>query len=168
MPYGDTYVTRRFLPHLENAGKTYFITFASWRRQELHEVARTIALNVIVRDHRPAYWLHCAVVMPDHVHLVMTPYRDWRLSRVMQRVKGVSSHAINRALGRRGPRWQDESFDRIVRSDEDIVEKSEYVCRNPVRAGLVPTPEDYPWIWREWVEGRRTGEGACPPQPLAL
>jgi putative transposase len=158
----DTYATHGYLPHLENAGKTYFVTFASWSRQLLPSEARSIVLDVIIRDHQRVYWLHCAVVMPDHVHIVITPYEQWRLPMIMQRIKSVSSHLVNRALGRHGALWQDESFDRIVRSGEDIRRKCEYVCENPVRAGLVATVDDYPWLWREWVEGR-TGEGARPP-----
>jgi putative transposase len=50
--------------------------------------------------------------------------------------------------------WQREYFDRILRSAEDIRTKAEYICENPVRAGLVERVDDYPWIWREWVEGR--------------
>jgi putative transposase len=147
----DSHATRRFLPHIEKAGKTYFVTFSTSGRVPMPETARTITLDVIVRDHQRVYWLHCAVVMPDHVHIVFTPYEQWRLPAVMQRIKGVSAHFINRALGRRGSFWQDESFDRILRSDEDIRAKCEYVCQNPVRAGLVGVVDDYRWIWREWI-----------------
>ncbi|HET7712274.1 MAG TPA: hypothetical protein VFL80_10135, partial [Thermoanaerobaculia bacterium] len=73
---------------------------------------------------------------------------------VMQRIKSVSSHSINKVLGRNGTLWQDESFDRILRSGEDLRKKCEYVVENPVRAGLVERIEKYRWIWREWVEGR--------------
>ncbi len=105
--------------------------------------------------------------MTDHVHIVMTPYESSRLRDVMQRIKGVSSHLINRALKRHGFLWQDESFDRIIRGYEDIRRKCEYICENPVRAGLVNSCDEYPWLWREWVEGTGTGEGACPPLETA-
>jgi hypothetical protein len=42
---------------------------------------------------------------------------------------------------------QDESFDRIMRRDDDFEAKLEYVRQNPVRKGLVSVPEDYPWLW---------------------
>jgi hypothetical protein len=60
---------------------------------------------------------------------------------------------VNRALGRGGSLWQDESFDHLLRSDESLRQKAEYICQNPVRAGLVEREEDYPWLWREWLEG---------------
>jgi REP element-mobilizing transposase RayT len=112
--------------------------------------ARTIALDCCVHDHRVTYWLQTAIVMPDHVHMLFAPYGEWSIARIMRRVKGVSARLINKLLSRRGPLWQDESFDRILRSDEDVRKKGEYIAANPVRAGLVATPEEYPWLWLQW------------------
>jgi len=96
--------------------------------------------------------------MPDHVHMVFTPLRDedgctYDLSEIMQGIKGASARSINKALGRKGQVWQDESFDHVLRSDESVRAKVEYICQNPVRKGLVEEENDYPWLWREWVEG---------------
>jgi putative transposase len=96
--------------------------------------------------------------MPDHVHMIFTPYEGWSLSEILKRVKGNSSRLINLAIGRRGPLWQDESFDRIVRESEDLQKKCEYVAENPVRAGLCTTVDDYPWVWREWIDGKKKQE----------
>ena len=90
--------------------------------------------------------------MPDHVHLILTPYESMPLSRILDAIKGASAHLINRALRRRGHLWQDESFDRIVRANEDLQKKVQYTCDNPVRAGLVMTADEWPWLWREWIE----------------
>ena len=51
-------------------------------------------------------------------------------------------------LGRSGAVWQEESFDHVLRSNESLAEKVEYVCRNPVRAGLVASVGEYPWLWK--------------------
>jgi REP element-mobilizing transposase RayT len=96
--------------------------------------------------------------MPDHVHMLFTPLRDengdeFGLSQIMSGIKGASAHSVNRALKRRGHVWQDESFDHVLRNDENVRDKAEYICANPVRAGLTAATEDYRWIWREWVEG---------------
>ena len=40
-----------------------------------------------------------------------------------------------------------------LRSDEDVRKRVEYICANPVRAGLSQHEDDYPWLWREWIEG---------------
>ena len=66
---------------------------------------------------------------------------------------GVSSHSVSKALRRAGPVWQKESFDHVLRSDEGLREKVDYICLNPVRKGLVRDADEYPWLWREWVEG---------------
>jgi REP element-mobilizing transposase RayT len=151
----ETLAYRRYLPHLARRGQTYFVTFCTYRREVLAPADRTIALETCVREHNKSYWLHCACVMPDHLHLIFTPFEFTSMRREVERIKRVSAHQINRGRQRTGHVWQREYFDRIMRSDEDIRLKSEYVCLNPVRAGLVECAEDYPWIWREWVEGRR-------------
>jgi len=151
----DTFAKKRHLPHLEKRDATYFVTFATVLRQFLPAETRTTALDCCLHDHQLTYWLHVAVVMPDHVHVIFTPYEQWPISEIMKRVKGNSSRKINVLLGQRGTLWQDESFDRIVRQYEDLRKKCEYVAMNPVRAGLCNDPNDYPWLWREWVEGRK-------------
>ncbi|SRR5581483_7185028 len=143
----DTCVTRRHLPHLQNGGKTYFVTATTIGWEILSPESRSIILDTCVRDHEVTCWIHQMVVMPDHMHLILTPYDDWNLSLIMQRLKGTSSHLVNRAAGRRGPLWLGESFDHILRSSESLSKKIEYVRENPVRRGLVTRAEDYPWLW---------------------
>jgi len=87
--------------------------------------------------------------MPDHVHFIFTAYENYNLAMIMDRVKSVSAHAIAKSRGRRGSVWQREYFDRIVRASEDLRKKCEYVCENPIRAGL---PPGYRWIWRQWID----------------
>ncbi len=70
------------------------------------------------------------------------------MAEIMQTLKGTSAHGINRLLRRRGKVWQEESFDRALRKEEQVQEKIYYMVGNPVRAGLVSNPLDYPWIWR--------------------
>jgi hypothetical protein len=48
-----------------------------------------------------------------------------------------------------GPVWQEESFDHVLRSDESLKEKREYIRPNPVRKGLVMQPEEYRWLWMD-------------------
>lgn len=86
--------------------------------------------------------------MPDHVHIILSPLEIFTLPNVMKRLKGASSYHANRVMTRKGPLWQHESFDHILRSSESLTEKMEYVCNNPVRAGIVASWQDYPWTWR--------------------
>jgi hypothetical protein len=87
--------------------------------------------------------------MPDHVHLILTPLTNETLRgvvslvEIMQAIKSASSHAIHRRVGDRGPIWQEESFDRIVRSSESVDAKIAYILQNPVRKGLVKDWRQY-------------------------
>ncbi len=89
--------------------------------------------------------------MPDHAHLVLTPLYDgsgfYSIPEIMQGIKSVSAHRINRALTRAGQIWQHESFDHVLRREESIEAKVQYICENPVRAGLVKHPHEYRWLW---------------------
>jgi len=148
----------RNLPHLQAEGKTLFVTFCTHRGWALPESVRGLVLGHCVHDHPAKVWMHGAVVMPNHVHPVFTPGSDGKgnpfgLAQIMNGIKGTSAHTVNRVLGRRGPVWQRESFDHILRTDESIREKVNYICANPVRKGLVQSEDEYPWLWREWVDG---------------
>jgi putative transposase len=90
------------------------------------------------------YVLHAFVVMANHVHVLLTPRTEVR--RLMKSLKGVTARAANEILQRTGePFWQDESFDHWVRSEAEFMEIREYIEHNPVTAGLVERPEDWPW-----------------------
>src|SRR6516164_9414397 len=75
------------------------------------------------------------------------------LSEIMKGIKGSSAYNVNRLLVRRGQLWQDESFDRIMRSRE-FEFKFNYICSNPVDAGLCRKPEEYPWLWTQAAQAR--------------
>jgi putative transposase len=152
VPIGnDTYAWGRDLLHLQREGKTYFVTYCTSYRRILPPSARTIALEWCVLAHRIAYFLHVATVMPDHVHLVFTLFPTASLSETMKLIKRNSACNIGALT------WQRGYFDRILRSDEDLRKKCEYVVNNPVRAGIVRSADEYPWIWRSWIEGKKRG-----------
>jgi REP element-mobilizing transposase RayT len=89
-------------------------------------------------------WLHAFVVMPNHVHVLWTP--QVALAVLIRQVKGPTACHANRLLGRAGePFWQQEYFDRIVRSEDEFARIRRYIEWNPVKAALVARPEDFPW-----------------------
>ncbi len=93
---------------------------------------------------RQFYTLHAWVIMPNHVHVILEP--RIALPHIMRWLKGRTSRVANRILGRTGkPFWQDESFDHWVRSQGELQELIGYVERNPVKAKLVDTEEQWPW-----------------------
>ena len=90
------------------------------------------------------YELQAFVVMPNHVHMLILP--QVALARIMHWIKGGTARAANLLLGRTGqPFWQDESHDHWVRNERDLCRIVAYIEKNPVSAGLVATPEDWPW-----------------------
>ena len=87
----------------------------------------------------------CAyVLMANHVHVLLTPIAP--LPQITHLVKGSTARRANLILGRTGSRfWQDESFDHWIRNPSEWQKVRAYIERNPVAAGLVTRPEDWPW-----------------------
>jgi len=89
------------------------------------------------------YTLHAFVIMPNHVHMLVESAAP--MSRWLGPLKGFTGHKANEALGLGGAFWQDESYDRLVRNDEEFDRIRRYIENNPGTAGLVCTPEAYRW-----------------------
>jgi len=102
------------------------------------------------------YHLHAWVVMPNHVHALLTPAAGWELGAIMHSFKSYSANECNKLLGRRGPFWQKEVWDRYVRDERHFANAIAYIENNPVKAGLCEKPEDW-----EWSSARR--RSAAPP-----
>jgi len=148
------YEYRRKLPHYQKPDRALFVTFCKSGRNPFAPEARDLVLQHCLHDHGKRYQLHATVVMPDHVHLLLTPLRDeegwpYALPSILKLLKGTSARSINRLLGSCGPVWREESFDHALRSQESLAQKLEYLRQNPVRRGLAAKPEDYPWLWVE-------------------
>jgi REP element-mobilizing transposase RayT len=145
---------RRNLPHLQRDFKPHFITFVTKRRWVLPDWAREVALSSCCHDHRKRYELYAAVVMPEHVHVILTPLIDERrhqifsLIEIMRGIKGASGRKIGQRIARSGAVWQEESFEPVLRSSEGLDAKVEYVLQNPVRRGLVEDWRQYRWAWQ--------------------
>ncbi len=88
---------------------------------------KDLVSDVLRRFDGMQYRLHDAAVMPNHVHVLVTPLGERRLSEIEQAWKSVSAHGINRLLNRRGELWQKESFDHIVRSDREMERIRAYI-----------------------------------------
>ena len=87
--------------------------------------------------------LHEFVIMPDHLHLLVTPESDISLERAMQLIKGGFSYRLGKM--KRGLVWQESFTNHRVRDEEDYERHALYIRMNPVRAGLVERAEDYPY-----------------------
>src|SRR5438094_1400252 len=100
------YEYRRHLPHFQSDYKAIFVTFSTHHRWILPPEARTITLQACLWGNGKLFTLHGVVIMPDHTHLALTPLYDgsgfYSIAEIMQDIKSVSAHRINRALNRVG------------------------------------------------------------------
>ena len=92
-----------------------------------------------------AYLLHEFVVMPNHLHLLLTPSASTSLEKAVQLIKGGSSHAIHKQRETLVMIWQEGFHDWTIRDAHDWQTKVEYIHLNPVRAKLADRPEDWPF-----------------------
>jgi REP element-mobilizing transposase RayT len=97
---------------------------------------RKIVDDAIPFFHDARYVVREWVVMPNHVHVVVTPLPGYELSQIVHSWKSYTANAINRELGKTGAVWQKESFDHIARGPEHLERIERYIHANPV--GLHP------------------------------
>ena len=144
---------RKTLPHgippwVEN-GAEYFITICTRPKGKDQlcnvETATLIRESLQFRQGRGDLWVHLLLLMPDHLHAIMSfspavgmqkTLPDWKRYTCIQ--GGVD--------------WQRDFFDHRLRKDEGYIEKARYIRMNPVRAGLIECPDDWPYVWenRPW------------------
>ena len=139
------------LPHLSPFASEplVFVTVvAAGRRvvldnEEAHEILRGVWARSAEKN---GWWVGDYLLMPNHVHFfarasrTADPMKKW-----VQIWKSVSARALLKRCGLAGPLWQEDYFDRYLRSGENYTDKWRYVEVNPVRAGLVEQPEDWPY-----------------------
>ena len=160
----DEVFTRRNLPHIQRPGATYFVTFRA-KRGTLSPAERDLVMECCLFLDGKKLSLHETVVMPDHVHLLFTPLESgpgqaFSLTEILHSIKGVSGRKVADDRGRRGPVWQDESFDHVIRNADDFYETLAYIYTNPSRAKL-ETGGPYPWlVFEEGAEWDTGGHGA--------
>jgi len=134
----------RHLPHWRLSGSIYFLT---WRvnanQPDLPDAARDIVVSALKHFDGERYHLVGFVVMSDHVHVVVKPLAGHELSQITYTWKSFTANRIQREVGWHGAVWQDETWDRIVRDEDELFEKLQYMQNNPVkRWGL----HDYQWL----------------------
>jgi REP element-mobilizing transposase RayT len=124
---------------------------------------RQIVLEHVKSGAGACYTLIAATIMPDHAHLLLTPRSQTGLSRILEGIKGASARLVNQHRNSQGKIWQDESWDRIVRNQDELDEKLEYMLNNSVKKQLVTDPWTYDgWYYNETWKQQMAGENACP------
>ena len=168
MPYG--------LKRYQQSKQCHFVTFSCYRRLPHLRDAKLGNLFIecserVRRKYRMRVYRY--VVMPEHVHLLVSEPELAVLARVIQALKiSVARRAASVGAAGDTPLWQKRYYDHNVRNYESFVEKLRYIHRNPVKRGLVERPEDWKWssfrhyataevgpveIESQWPADRRTG-----------
>lgn len=126
-----------------DSNRVFFVTTVTARRQPIfrREATANLLIETLAsyRD-QGKYLLHEFVVMPDHIHALLTPASEISLERAMQFIKGGFSFRLSR-----GAVWQASFTNHRVRDWEDYERHREYIWLNPVRARLSERPESYPY-----------------------
>ncbi len=127
---------------------TYFITTNTWQRRALfrREAAATILEERIFhyRD-QGNFLVHRYVIMPDHLHVILTPGKSVSLEKAIQFIKGGSAHEIGKQLAMKFPVWQPGFTEHEIHDEGDFRLHVSYIDRNPVKAKLVAQPAEYPF-----------------------
>jgi REP element-mobilizing transposase RayT len=141
---GDFQVFKNRLPQWRLAGYAYSVT---WRlhpsQAKLAEAERGIVAEALKYHHGQRYRLYAYVVMDDHVHALVQPLSEYKLSTILHTWKSFTAHRLQRESARQGGIWQKDTHTRIVRGEEELHATARYVLDNPRRRW--PGLADYPW-----------------------
>ena len=121
----------------------FFVTFNTYRRRR---ILSTSPVNKALAEfgeagEKDGVALGRFVIMPDHIYLFVQGGPDFVLTQWVRMLK----RTISKAIPSERPHWQSGFFDHLIRHSESYAQKWDYVRQNPVRAGLVSMPEEWPW-----------------------
>ena len=139
----------RRLTHVFIKNPVYFVTTCTRNRARV--LATAASSEVLIDEWRGAAQRHRwqigrYVIMPDHVHFFACPEPDSvSLVRFVGHWKEWTGKRLHREIGLLAAIWQPQFFDHVLRSTESYAEKWEYVRQNPVRAGIVSAPDQWPY-----------------------
>ena len=131
--------------HATNNAQTYMITSSTWERRELFRNERwtKLLLDTLFHYRPSAYLLHEFVIMPDHIHLLVTPQAS--LEKAVQFIKGGFSYRAKKELGSNMEVWQKGFQDHRIRDANDYALHVSYIHNNPVKERLCGAPEEFPY-----------------------
>ncbi len=119
-------------------------------------VAKMTQESLLFHDEKK-YRVVSWVIMPNHMHLLLTPFENIELSEIAHSIKSYTAHKANKMLLRKGQFWQHEPFDRYIRNRKHYVNVIKYIENNPVKAKLCEKPEDWKFSSAFYKKERQTG-----------
>ena len=153
---------KQSLSHTKWECKYHLVWIPKYRKKELYTELRRY-LGPWFRD--LAFQKESQILeghlKPDHVHMLLYPDPARSLTQVMKGIKGVTARKLNEKRGTRGHVWQDEYYDRIIRDNDEFVEKLQYMFHNPLKYELAEDPLKYDgWYIKEAAD-----RNVCPTNP---
>jgi putative transposase len=148
------------LYRLHHSAQTHFLTFSCYHRLPLlaqmqMQEAFLVALEQMRRRFQMCVFGY--VVMPEHVHLLLSEPDGGALSEAVQMLKSkvaLQARKDGKRVAGEMPFWQTRYFDHNVRNSAGFITQLRYIHRNPVKRGLCLQPEDWPWSsFRAWALG---------------
>jgi len=143
--------------------RTFFVTSKTSMGQALLQSERNAILFIdVLRSYVRArkFVVHDFVVMPDHVHLLITVDRTMSIEKAMQLIKGGFSYRLKKEHGYAGEVWQRGFSDVRVEDRESFLRHREYIAQNPIRRGLVDSPEKFPYCFTYLAQQKVAGAKA--------
>ena len=131
--------------HATNNAQTYMVTSSTWELRLLFQNERWVRLLIDTLYHYrgTAYLLHEFVIMPDHVHALITPQTS--LEKAVQFIKGGFSYRAKKELGSNMEIWQKGFQDHRIRDASDWAVHVSYVHNNPVKERFCERPDEFPY-----------------------
>lgn len=134
------------LHHRIAIGCTYFVTTKAAQNIALfqvHEIAEIVIAKLLHYRMAGAYLLHEFFLMPNHLHLLLTPTDASSLEKAMQLIKGESAHEIHQKRSSRMEIWQAGFHEATIRDAADYLSRVRYIHVNPVAVGFVARAGDW-------------------------
>ena len=132
------------------SSRTFFATTKTHDGRRLLQSERNATLLIDVLRKSVAaknFQLHDFVIMPDHLHLLVTVDEQMTIEKAMQLIKGRFSYLLKKNYGYLGEVWQ-RGFSEVRADDEvSFTRHRKYIAQNPVKAGLSASPEEYPFCF---------------------
>jgi putative transposase len=134
-------------------------TKISMGRRLLQSERSAMLLIDVLRSNVAAgkFELHEFVIMPDHLHVLMTLPDDMTIERAMQLIKGGFSYRLKKEFGYQGEVWQRGFSEVRIADAQSFMQHREYIVQNPVKAGFVETAEQYPYSYTYLAKKKAQG-----------
>ena len=127
-------------------GRPIFVTFSTLKKKTIlkdPKIANVVQQVLLDLENERKLKLLEYVIMPDHIHLLISERGGYSFENILRLFKTKSSKEINKIRNTKGRNWERRYFDRIIRSEDEYRKAIKYIRYNPIKKGLVESSSDY-------------------------